>query len=207
MKRLPALIVILILAVSCGTARKATQVNAAPDSPEEPSVAYEEPTAQQIAEEKAYEKELTQELAEEAAADNMPIEDQIIAYAMEFLGVPYKFGASGPKEFDCSGFTREVFGHFGYDIAHSSQVQYTQSKQITSYSQLRRGDLVFFGGRKDIRKIGHVGIVVDVVKSGGYFTFIHASFTHGVEIQRSTLPYFLMRYIGAGRLIEEDEKN
>ena len=64
-------------------------------------------------------------------------------------------------------------------------------------------DLVFFGARNNIREIGHVGIVVDVDLERGMFRFIHASTSNGVEIQRSTQPYFMMRYMGAGRILKE----
>ena len=37
----------------------------------------------------------------------------------------------------------------------------------------------------------------------GMFWFIHASSSHGVEIQRSTLSYYMMRYIGAGRVLPD----
>ncbi|MBR6346779.1 MAG: C40 family peptidase [Bacteroidales bacterium] len=205
MKKALIISAIILTVVSCGTARKGSASVAKEDLDPVDTGYTGDAAAAQDTTVKVYEEaviaQLEKEKEEEGAA--MPIEDQIIAYAMEYLGVPYKFGASGPKEFDCSGFTRIVFAKFGYDIPHSSVMQQKVSTPVRSYAELRRGDLVFFGSRTDIRKVGHVGIVVDVVKSGGYFTFIHASFHNGVEVQRSTLPYFLMRYIGAGRLIEE----
>ena len=129
--------------------------------------------------------------------------DQLLDYAKTFIGVPYRLGASGPERFDCSGFTRYVFREFGYDLPHNSVLQFRNSQPVESFSDLQKGDLVFFGARNSIRSIGHVGIVVDVDLDRGMFSFIHASTSNGVEIQRSTSPYFMMRYMGAGRVLKE----
>ena len=74
---------------------------------------------------------------------------------------------------------------------------------MDDFSELKKGDLVFFGARKDIRNVGHVGIVTDVDLERGLFYFIHAGVSHGVEVQRSTHPYFMMRYIGAVRILTD----
>lgn len=127
--------------------------------------------------------------------------DKIIAYAETFLGTPYKYGAEGPKRFDCSAYTRYVFREFGYELPRSSAQQMKHARKVRSYEDLRRGDLVFFGARKNIRSVGHVGIVTDIDEENGSFSFIHCSVTNGVEIQRSDNSYFLMRYLGAGRIL------
>ena len=129
--------------------------------------------------------------------------DEILDYAKTFIGVPYRLGASGPDLFDCSGFTSYVFREFGYNLSHNSVMQSRETRPIESFSDLRKGDLVFFGARGSIRSIGHVGIVVDVDLDRGMFRFIHASTSNGVEIQRSTQPYFMMRYMGAGRVLPD----
>ena len=130
--------------------------------------------------------------------------DELLDYAKTFIGVPYLLGASGPERFDCSGFTSYVFREFGYNLPHNSVMQFRDSQPVESFSDLRKGDLVFFGARNSIRNIGHVGIVVDVDLDRGMFRFIHASTSNGVEIQRSTSPYFMMRYMGAGRVLKEE---
>ena len=139
-----------------------------------------------------------------APAASRELVDELLDYAKTFIGVPYLLGASGPERFDCSGFTSYVFREFGYYLPHNSVMQQKDSRPVESFSDLRKGDLVFFGARNNIRSIGHVGIVVDVDLNRGMFSFIHASSSNGVEIQRSTSPYFMMRYMGAGRVLKEE---
>lgn len=129
--------------------------------------------------------------------------DELLDYARTFIGTPYLWGASGPNQFDCSGFTSYVFREFGYNLPHNSTRQFQETRPVERFGELRKGDLVFFGERRSIRNIGHVGIVIDIDLEHGMFWFIHASSSHGVEIQRSTLSYYMMRYIGAGRVLPD----
>ena len=129
--------------------------------------------------------------------------DELLDYAKTFIGIPYRLGACGPDRYDCSGFTLTVFKEFGMDLPHNSTAQFRMSRPVESFSDLRKGDLVFFGSRGNIREIGHVGIIVDVDLDRGMFRFIHASTSNGIEIQRSTQPYFMMRYMGAGRILPD----
>jgi len=80
----------------------------------------------------------------------------IVDAAINFLGVRYKRGGTTAETgFDCSGFTRYVFGRAVHrSLPHSSAVQYRLSHKIAK-SAIRSGDLVFFvsGGH-----VYHVGI-------------------------------------------------
>lgn len=130
--------------------------------------------------------------------------DQVIEYAREFLGVPYKLGAAGPSQFDCSHFTSYVFKRFGYTLTPYTGAQITEGREVRSFSDLQKGDLVFFGKRGSVRNIGHVGIVVSVNYEKGSFNFIHASVSKGVTEDVSTHPYYQMRYIGARRVLPDE---
>ena len=136
--------------------------------------------------------------------EEMKLSAQVIAYARTFTGTPYKLGASGPKQFDCSNFTSYVFRHFGYNITAFSQAQFQEGREVASYSDLQPGDLVFFGKRGKVRDIGHVGIVVSVNEENGSFNFIHASVSKGVTEENSNHPYFMMRYMGARRILPDE---
>ena len=132
-----------------------------------------------------------------------PLSQQVIDYARTYTGVPYKLGAAGPKQFDCSHFTTHVFKHFGYTLTPYTVTQFTEGRPVESYGDLRQGDLVFFGKRGSVRNIGHVGIVVSVNEENGSFNFIHASVSKGVTEDNSNHPYYMMRYIGARRVLPD----
>ena len=90
---------------------------------------------------------------------------RIVRFARTFLGVRYTYGGTSPRSgFDCSGFTRFVYAHFGIALPHYSAAQYDLGRRV-SRSRLRPGDLVFFDG------LGHVGLYI----GGG--RFIHAPHT------------------------------
>jgi cell wall-associated NlpC family hydrolase len=91
---------------------------------------------------------------------------RVVRYARRFIGVPYSYGGSSPRYgFDCSGFVRYVWGHFGISLPHSSYADMARGRAIPR-RYLKPGDLVFFAGG------GHVGIyiggnrVIDAPHSG-----------------------------------------
>jgi len=94
--------------------------------------------------------------------------DSIVAYASNFLGTPYQWGGNGPHTFDCSGFTRYVYAHFGVDLPRIAADQQSAGTSV-SRDQLQPGDLVFFGSPAH-----HVGIYV------GNGCYIHAPRTGDV---------------------------
>ncbi len=70
----------------------------------------------------------------------------VVGTAASLAGRPYRWGASGPSAFDCSGYTKYVYGKWGISIPRTAQQQYQASRKI-SKSELRAGDLVFFVSR------------------------------------------------------------
>ncbi|MFE5816919.1 NlpC/P60 family protein [Streptomyces sp. NPDC056479] len=66
-----------------------------------------------------------------------------IRYAERQLGKPYKWGAEGPKSYDCSGLTSEAWAHAGTRIPRTSQEQWEQLDRIP-LTELRPGDLVIY---------------------------------------------------------------
>ncbi|MDQ2876639.1 MAG: bifunctional lytic transglycosylase/C40 family peptidase [Actinomycetota bacterium] len=83
----------------------------------------------------------------------------IIAYAEAQLGKPYRWGATGPAAFDCSGLTMMAYRAAGITIPRTSQEQWAAGPQIPA-SRARPGDLVFFAGSDGTMTApGHVGIV------------------------------------------------
>lgn len=121
--------------------------------------------------------------------------DLVIA-AMSHLDRPYQAGGQSiDTGFDCSGFTRHVFGQMGIELPRSAQEQ-ARAPLLRSVTRdaLQAGDLVFFNTQR--RAFSHVGIYV----GGG--RFIHAPRT-GAQIRTESLSaeYWARRYDGARRAV------
>jgi cell wall-associated NlpC family hydrolase len=111
----------------------------------------------------------------------------VVGIAMHYLGVPYVWGGSTPRGFDCSGFVAYVFAQIGVSLPHSSYAQYGMGTAV-SISQLEPGDLVFFTGAS------HVGIYI----GGGQF--IHAPHTGDVVKISSLSGYYSSNFAGGRRI-------
>ena len=74
--------------------------------------------------------------------------------AMSKLGSPYKYGATGPGTFDCSGLTSWAYGQAGLTIPRTSREQSTFGAAVPR-DQLQPGDLVFF-----YSPVSHVGMYI-----------------------------------------------
>jgi cell wall-associated NlpC family hydrolase len=79
---------------------------------------------------------------------------KVVKVAATRKGAAYKWGAIGPRRFDCSGLTKWSFKRVGKNLPRTSRAQYKATKRI-SKSQRRVGDLVFFLSRG---RVYHVGI-------------------------------------------------
>jgi cell wall-associated NlpC family hydrolase len=125
--------------------------------------------------------------------------DSLLRYAQTLLHSPYKYGSTGPKAFDCSGFVMHVFGQYGIELPHGSSAQAAQCQKL-KLKDVQPGDLLFFAGRKaSSSAIGHVSIVLSV--KDDEVTMIHATIHGGVisEVMQKS-EYFNKRFIKAGRL-------
>lgn len=119
---------------------------------------------------------------------------QVITTAQSFLGVPYVFGATGPRSFDCSGFTRYVFAQHGISLPRTSVSQASAGVKVASRSQMVKGDLLIF---VDTYKAGisHVGIYM------GDGRFIHTIPNGGVGYANLSNSYWSSRLHSARRVI------
>jgi cell wall-associated NlpC family hydrolase len=113
------------------------------------------------------------------------------------LGAPYVYGGSSPSGFDCSGFTRWVFGRHGGSLPHSALGQFllgrqARYKRIFKRKNLKGGDLVFHRTTSAI--VGHAGIYV------GHGRFISATSSGGVRAQSLWDSYWGPRWVGATRM-------
>jgi len=111
----------------------------------------------------------------------------VVGIAMQYLGVPYVWGGSTPRGFDCSGFVAYVFAQIGVSLPHSSYAMYGMGTPVST-SQLQAGDLVFFTGAS------HMGIYI------GSGQFIHAPHTGDVVKISSMSGYYSSNFAGGRRV-------
>ncbi|WP_326820365.1 NlpC/P60 family protein [Streptosporangium sp. NBC_01756] len=120
-----------------------------------------------------------------------------VTAALRHVGRPYVWGGGsgdGPTGggFDCSGLALHAWSKAGAALTHYTGSQFRQGRRVP-FSQLRPGDLVFFGG--GVGDPTHVGVYV---KDG---VMVHAPKTG--DVVRTTnfadSPYYRSRYRGAVR--------
>lgn len=118
--------------------------------------------------------------------------DSVVATSKQYIGVPYLWGGTTPKGFDCSGLTQYVFAKNYITLPRVSGDQYKVGSDV-SFENLKAGDLVFFSISGN-GVVSHVGIYL------GDGLFINASSSKGVTVY--TLgSYWKSVYVGAKRVI------
>jgi cell wall-associated NlpC family hydrolase len=151
-------------------------------------IADEERRARQAAQndaEKAGDTNTTEQTSDVPAATGGGRGAKALAFAKAQLGKPYRFGATGPNAYDCSGLTGAAWRTVGVSLPRTSQQQYRAGRSVAK-SELQLGDLVFFYPGS----ISHVGLYA------GNGTILHAS-RPGKPVQYIKMAY--MPYAGARR--------
>ncbi len=113
----------------------------------------------------------------------------LIAVASSKLGCPYVWGAKGPSSFDCSGFVYWCLNQVGVRQSYMTSSGWRNAgryTKITSFSNLRAGDIIVVSG--------HVGIVA----GGG--TVIDASSGNGKVVHRSLSSWWANNFICGWRI-------
>ncbi len=100
--------------------------------------------------------------------------DVAVSTALAQVGKPYRWGATGPNAFDCSGLTSYAWRAAGVTIPRTSGAQFAGLRRVTR-AQLQPGDLVFYNS-----PISHVAMYI------GGDTIVEASRT-GIPVRTATL--------------------
>jgi cell wall-associated NlpC family hydrolase len=111
---------------------------------------------------------MREELLAERGERTEPDRGRLVGRAMRFIGIPYLWGGTTPKGFDCSGLVQRVFLMEGVSLPRDSDMQALVGNLIPKEdtARLAPGDLLFFG---EGSRVSHVAISI------GEGLYIHAS--------------------------------
>lgn len=102
--------------------------------------------------------------------------DTAIQFALQQVGKPYQWGATGPDSFDCSGLAMAAYEHANIDITRTTYTQvHVGQPVVPNAASLRPGDLVFpdpghvqiYLGGGNVVEAPHTGANVRVVPLRG----------------------------------------
>ena len=122
--------------------------------------------------------------------------EYVIYVAQQQMGKPYVYGAIGPNQFDCSGFTTYCYKQVGVTFGRTAQQQgYSAGTKIEGLSNLQRGDIVCMNTVSDNDLSDHVGIYL------GNNKMIHASSGAGEVIVSDLGSGYYYRVFSWGRRV------
>lgn len=101
---------------------------------------------------------LKQAFADGAREGSQQGSTMVVLMALQHIGKPYVWGATGPDSFDCSGLVCYVYAQIGVRLPRVTYSQALSGRPV-SIPELAPGDLVFFNSHS------HVGIYI----GGGFF--------------------------------------
>ena len=144
-----------------------------------------------IVDEKTYMALVGKQIVGKANSRDREVE-KITNTALKLVGVPYKWGGTTNKGFDCSGLIWYVFDKNTVHLPRTADLQY-QAGKLVARDNLQQGDLVFFTTYES--GASHCGIYLEKGK------FIHASSRRGVMVSNLADSYWKTRYFGARRIV------
>ncbi|MBA4865227.1 C40 family peptidase [Streptomyces sp. PSKA54] len=86
-------------------------------------------------------------------AEAATVANKALKIAASKKGSPYRWGATGPRRFDCSGLTLYSFKKAGKKLPRTAAQQYNKTHHLSA-KQARPGDLVFFHSGKYVYHVG-----------------------------------------------------
>ncbi|TXD51653.1 MULTISPECIES: C40 family peptidase [unclassified Polaribacter] len=124
--------------------------------------------------------------------------DKIVANALKYKGVKYKFGGTTKRGMDCSGVIFVAFGKENVLLPRVSRDMAKRGKKV-SLRKAKKGDLLFFKTQKSKRKINHVGLIMAV--KNGQIWFIHATSSKGVIVSSLSQKYWKKAFVKATSIL------
>ena len=117
----------------------------------------------------------------------------------EYVGVPYLWGGSTPRGFDCSGFVKYVYRENGVYLPRTSRQMAHAGRSVPArVRSLREGDLMLFTGKK--------GVISHVALYAGNNQILHSSSSgHGVrydDLSSKRGRYYVNHFVRARRVTE-----
>lgn len=92
----------------------------------------------------------------ETADTSVYLRQELIDYALQFVGNPYVYGGNSLTDgIDCSGFTQQIYGHFGYTLGRTAEEQSVTAGMQIPVEYALPGDLIFYATDGEV---GHVAI-------------------------------------------------
>ena len=129
--------------------------------------------------------------------------ENIVRYASTFIGLPYLWGGTSSKAFDCSGFSKTVYYLNGYILYRdaSQQALHGLNVDITpDQGQMKPGDLLFFGSRENTKlHVTHVAVYKgdsEYINSSGRVRINSLDFTRSNYNERAKSLLAVKRIIG-----------
>lgn len=111
-------------------------------------------------------------MASSLAARKAAKRARVVAYARRAIGKRYRWGAVGPRAYDCSGLVLASYRAVGIKLPHSSRMQWRHGKRV-SVRKLLPGDILYYTYytryTRGSGRISHVALYV----GGG--KMVHAS--------------------------------
>ncbi|MBH0157181.1 MAG: NlpC/P60 family protein [Bacillota bacterium] len=112
---------------------------------------------------------------------------KLVNTAKKYMGVPYVWGGTSSKGFDCSGYLNYVYQEAtGINLPRTVSEIFLKGTKVNTPQV---GDMVFFETYKP--GASHAGIYI------GNNEFIHSSSSKGVSISSMKNSYWSTRYLGA----------
>lgn len=127
------------------------------------------------------------------AINHAVVKKSLISDTNNYLGVPYAWGGTTPKGFDCSGFVSYMFNQHGVSMARNTSAGMYNTGTAIQRANLQPGDLVFFAVNTT-GTISHVGFYM------GDNQFISATSSKGIAAYSMDNSYWSQYYVGAKRV-------